>query len=174
MDLEGQLAGGHEHQPAGLAGLGVVEPFEHGEAEGERLAGAGLGLAAHVAAGQRVRDGEALDGERLHDALVSQDLHEAGGDAEVFEGEEVALGGRLDVGVVHDVADKATGGVSAAPHHVQPGRAPWTALTRASSSGVTIGPNRVTWPPGATRNFSKFHWMSPSRPSASATAVSSS
>ena len=46
---------------------------------------------------------EPLDGERLGDALVGQDLHEAGGDAEVFEGEVVALGGRLgDVGVVHE------------------------------------------------------------------------
>ena len=49
---------------------------------------------------------EPLDGERLGDALVGQDLHEAGGDAEVFEGEVVALGGRLgDVGVVHEVLD---------------------------------------------------------------------
>ena len=48
------------------------------------------------------------------------------------------------------------------------------AATSAGSSGVTIGPKRVTEPSGATRNFSKFQRMSPSWPSASATFVSSS
>ena len=42
------------------------------------------------------------------------------------------------------------------------------------SSGVTIGPKRVIEPSASTRNFSKFQRMSPSTPSASATAVSSS
>ena len=39
-----------------------------GQAEGERLARAGLGLAAHVAAGEGVGDGERLDREGLGDA----------------------------------------------------------------------------------------------------------
>ena len=122
VDLERQLAGGHEHEPARLARLGGLEALEHRQAEGEGLARAGLGLAAHVAAGEGVGDREPLDGEGLGDALVGQDLHEAGGDAEVFEGEVVALGGRLgDVGVVHEVLDKVTGGVSAAPHPAQAG-----------------------------------------------------
>ena len=50
VHLERELAGGHEHEAAGLAGLGLVEPLEEREAEGEGLARAGLGLAAHVAA----------------------------------------------------------------------------------------------------------------------------
>ena len=78
----GELAGGHEDEAAGPAGLGLVEPLEEGQAEGERLARAGLGLAAHVAAGEGVGDREALDGEGLGDALVGEGLDEAGGDAE--------------------------------------------------------------------------------------------
>ena len=47
--------------------------------------------------------------------------------------------------------------------------------TSPSFCGVTIGLYRLTIvPSGAIRNFSKFHRMSPSVPSASATAVSSS
>jgi hypothetical protein len=56
----------------------------------------------------------------------------------------------------------------------QAGRASSIAATRAGSSGATIGLNRVMLPSGPTRNFSKFQRMSPSCPSASATAVSSS
>ena len=47
------------------------------------------------------------------------------------------------------------------------------AATSPADSGSTWGRNRCTLsPPGATRNFSKFHWMSPATPSASATWVS--
>ena len=43
------------------------------------------------------------------------------------------------------------------------------APTRTGSSGVTRGRNRrTTSPSGEMRNFSKFHWMSPLSPSASA------
>ena len=113
VHLERELAGGHEHEAAGLAGLGLVESLEERQAEGERLAGAGLGLAAHVAPGERVGDRQALDGEGFDDALVGEDLDEAGGDAEGLEGEVVLLGGGgggRDVGVVHDVRDNDTGG----------------------------------------------------------------
>ena len=44
----------------------------------------------------------------------------------------------------------------------------------AGSSGTTVGAKRATTEPSAPmRNFSKFHWMSPSWPSPSATWVSS-
>ena len=43
----------------------------------------------------------------------------------------------------------------------------------AGSSGVVRGRNRAaTVPSGRTRNFSKFHWMSPTSPSASGACVS--
>ena len=49
------------------------------------------------------------------------------------------------------------------------------AFTSAGSSGVVSGRNRRTTSPSRdTRNFSKFHWMSPASPSSSACAVSSS
>ena len=41
------------------------------------------------------------------------------------------------------------------------------ALT-SGASGVVFGRNRATTvPAGSTRNFSKFHWMSPALPEAS-------
>ena len=44
----------------------------------------------------------------------------------------------------------------------------------SGASGSTIGRKRpTTSPSGETRNFSKFHWMSPALPSASAALVSS-
>jgi hypothetical protein len=49
-----------------------------------------------------------------------------------------------------------------------------TALTTSSDSGVVWGRKRATiLPSGETRNFSKFHWMSPALPWASGVAVSS-
>ena len=45
----------------------------------------------------------------------------------------------------------------------------------SGASGSTMGRKRWTISPvGETRNFSKFHWMSPASPSASGKAVSSS
>ena len=45
---------------------------EQRQAEGERLAAAGLGAAEHVAAGECVGNGPRLDGERLRDAALLQ------------------------------------------------------------------------------------------------------
>ena len=47
------------------------------------------------------------------------------------------------------------------------------AATSSGASGSTPGRKRRMVPSGDTRNFSKFHWMSPASPSASATSVSS-
>ena len=55
------------------------------------------------------------------------------------------------------------------------GRFASMASTTSGASGSVIGRKRATTsPPGATRNFSKFHWMSPALPSVSGTWVSSS
>ena len=59
-DLQGELAGGSEHQDLGGA-LAEVEALQQGQAEGRRLAGAGLGLAHQVAAEQQFGDGGLLD-----------------------------------------------------------------------------------------------------------------
>ena len=48
------------------------------------------------------------------------------------------------------------------------------AETTSGASGSVRGRNRAMGLPSAlTRNFSKFHWMSPASPSASGSAVSS-
>ena len=69
-DLHGQLAGGHEDQTARTArraactlGRGL-EPTEHGQSEGQGLAGAGGRATEYVAPGQDVGDDRGLDRER--------------------------------------------------------------------------------------------------------------
>ena len=54
--------------PWARLGSALATRCEQREAEGEGLARAGLGLAAHVAAGEGVGDGERLDGKGLVDA----------------------------------------------------------------------------------------------------------
>ena len=81
-DLQGQLAGGDEHEAGGpLRGRGG-DPLDQGEAEREGLARAGLGLAAHVAAGQGVGDAEALDGESCRQARSVEHGHQIRGHAQ--------------------------------------------------------------------------------------------
>jgi hypothetical protein len=76
LHLAGQLAGRHQDEtpgPAGGAAGGTGhQAGQHGQAEGERLAGAGLGPAEHVPAGQRVRHRPGLDRERRRDAAPLQ------------------------------------------------------------------------------------------------------
>jgi alpha-1,2-mannosyltransferase len=63
---------------------------------------------------------------------------------------------------------------SGTPTAGYPGR--WSSMTASTdgSSGSVLGRNRATTDPsGASRNFSKFHWMSPASPSASGNSVSS-
>ena len=82
VDLDGQLAGGHQDEgprPPRLAPLG---PLQEGQAEGQGLARARLGLAAHVGAGQHVADGEGLDRGGLVDALFGEGGGEVGRHAE--------------------------------------------------------------------------------------------
>ena len=91
-DLHGELAGRHEHQPERAARLGLVDDAgQHRHAEGERLAGAGAGPAADVAALHGERDGLGLDRERLGEPGGGEAVVDRGGHAEVGE-----AGRRLD------------------------------------------------------------------------------
>ena len=62
-DLDGELAGRDEDERGRGAGAGARRPHEHRQAEGERLARAGLRLAADVATRERVCDRECLNGK---------------------------------------------------------------------------------------------------------------
>ena len=84
--LLGQLARRHEDERGRVAGHRLRRGLEHGQAEGERLARAGAGLAAHVAAGERVGDRGLLDGKCLVDALGREGVDELGPQAEISEG----------------------------------------------------------------------------------------
>ncbi len=77
--LVGQLAGGDQHQPGRPRPVGRFQHLDHGQAEGEGLAGTGARPAAHVAPGEDVGDGHALDGEGLVDpALLEQGVEVLG------------------------------------------------------------------------------------------------
>ena len=84
-DLLGELTRRHEDQRRRVAGPRLLEPLQHRQPERERLARAGLRLAAHVVAGERVFDGGLLDGEGVVDALGRQGVDELGREAEVRE-----------------------------------------------------------------------------------------
>ena len=62
------------------------DPLQQRDAEAERLAGAGLGLADDVVAGQRDRQGHRLDRERVGDAGLGQRRDDVGVHVEVGEG----------------------------------------------------------------------------------------
>jgi hypothetical protein len=61
--LGGEFTGRRQHQAARHPGAGasLAQKRDHRQREARRLAGAGLGNAQHVAAGQRFRDGLGLD-----------------------------------------------------------------------------------------------------------------
>ena len=89
-DLEAELPGGHDDQRLHLGQLGL-DLLHDRDAEGEGLAGAGAGLADEVDPGQRERQAERLDGERVLDPDPGQRGQRGRGGAEV--GEAVLLGG---------------------------------------------------------------------------------
>ena len=64
LDLRCKFARWFEDQRArhARAGAPTLKPGQHGQCEGRRLAGAGLGDTEHVAPGKGVRDGFRLDG----------------------------------------------------------------------------------------------------------------
>ena len=87
--LDGELTGGDEDErlgPTGLGRGGGHRALQQRHAEGQRLARAGLGLAADVAAGEGVLHGHGLDGERGMDALLLEGLDDGRVDAQLGEG----------------------------------------------------------------------------------------
>ncbi len=112
-NLGGQFAGGHENEGVGMARLRRLHPLDQGETKSEGLARSGLGLAADVASGQGIGDGQGLDRERLGDPPLPQGGHEIVGDAERVEsgGHEHSPCRRLPM----------RGSASATPHRVTRG-----------------------------------------------------
>ena len=90
--LHREFASGDEHQTERTHGFGLGrDARQHGHAEGERLAGAGLGAAAHVVTLQRHRNGFDLNGERIGEAARGQTGVDFGRNSETSES-----GGGLD------------------------------------------------------------------------------
>jgi hypothetical protein len=109
-DLLGQLARGHEDQRAGgarAAAGGEAQAGQHRQAEGQRLAGAGGGLAQHVAPGERVGQDGGLDGEGSPDVAPLEGGDERLGQAQLGEGGAGRLGSRREgvLGVDQGVDD---------------------------------------------------------------------
>jgi hypothetical protein len=98
VDLHGEFARRRENQR--MRGLGAALGAERGDAgedrqrEGRRLAGAGLGDAEHVAAGEIMRDRLGLDRLGRGQACGERALEEGAGDAEGLEA-AVGFGGGL-------------------------------------------------------------------------------
>ncbi len=102
-DLDRELTGGDDDEGLRLARLvelleallaGAGDVLEQRDAEAERLASAGLGLADDVVALHRHGEGHRLDGEGVGDARLGEGLHDLRLDAEVREG---AVRGRRGV-----------------------------------------------------------------------------
>ena len=86
MHLEGQLAGGTRMMRAGARGAACArDAGHHGQAEGERLAGAGLAAAEHVGPASMSGMVARWMGNGLVDALAGQARHERLGQAEQRE-----------------------------------------------------------------------------------------
>ncbi len=87
-DLGGELAGRLEDQRARhpCAGAPILQERQHRQGEGGGLAGAGLGDAEHVAAGEHMRDGLGLDRRRLGVAGRGDGLEDLVAQSEVGKG----------------------------------------------------------------------------------------
>ncbi len=83
--LDGQFAGGHQHECHRGACGAAVESFEDGQGECGGLAGAGGSLAEHVAPGEHGRDGFALDGSGFFVAEGHQGVEQFRAQAERTE-----------------------------------------------------------------------------------------
>ncbi|HMS57696.1 MAG TPA: hypothetical protein PKA49_02490 [Tepidiformaceae bacterium] len=93
-DLHRELPRRDEDERGRVAGPALAAASEHGDAEGERLARTGARLAADIAAGESIGDGEELDRRRLGDARSREHLHHGGCDAERSESGFIGSGGR--------------------------------------------------------------------------------
>src|SRR6478672_11729173 len=110
-DLHRELTRRREDQGVRLArparGLALEQSRDERQAERERLAGAGLATAEHVAPREGVGDGRGLDGEGRGDALAGEALDDPLGQA---EGGEAVVGRYVD-GTVGDVGAGGLGPV---------------------------------------------------------------
>jgi hypothetical protein len=128
LHLLGELAGRDEDQTARGAAVALAadEAGEQRQAEGEGLARAGGAAAEDVPAGEGVRDGAGLDGERGVQLAARERRHEALGQAERGEGRgrRVGLGGsRVGGGVEGELevgGDGRTGGREEPPLRGRP------------------------------------------------------
>ena len=93
-DLQRQLTRRHEHHGQRTASVGFArQAGEHRHTEGQRLAGAGLGTAAHVATSERDRDRLGLDRERSGEAGGRETHVDLGRHPDVDErGRDVGVG----------------------------------------------------------------------------------
>ena len=89
LHLRRQLTGGHEHKRSRAAvtdgPLGVHQPGDDRQGEGERLARTGTALTEHVTAAQGVGQGGCLDRERREQALAGERLAQRVGYTELGE-----------------------------------------------------------------------------------------
>jgi hypothetical protein len=85
LDLGGELTRRGEDEGAGPSGPRLADALGEGDAERQRLARAGGGPAADVAAGERRRDRHRLDRKRVGDAAGGEGGDGGRGDAEVGE-----------------------------------------------------------------------------------------
>ena len=81
-DLVGEFTGRREHEAARTASSRALHLHQQGQAEGQRLAGAGGCAGADVASGDRVRDGRGLYIEGGGEAEFVEQVGEALGDAQ--------------------------------------------------------------------------------------------
>jgi hypothetical protein len=87
-DLRGELTGGEHDEATRVSGpaRAAGQPGEDGQAEGQRLAGAGAGTTEHVVAGQRVGNDRQLHGSGDGDLATTQDVDDRGVEGQVGEG----------------------------------------------------------------------------------------
>ena len=161
-DLERQLTGRGDDEGLRLVGVsevGVVDvvrgdgALQHGDPEGQRLAGAGAGLADQVGAQQGDREGHLLDGEGSGDAGALERVTDLGEDPELAERGQwsVAFVSQPRVGSRwsrSDAADSSelpggAGALTASAAHMLAGR-PLACVVIGSDieSGVGAGPSR--------------------------------
>ena len=165
VDLHRQLTGRQQHEATRCGGAAlellhlttgapeiVGDAHEHREAEAERLARTGLGLAADVAPGQGVGDGHGLDGERRLDAVLGERVAEVLADAERDEGRI----GRIGVVLGRDVVGLKRGSAGGGGHGIF---FLWL-VGPATSSEEEMGPE--AGPPRADRSIFS---LPPGRPS---------
>ena len=137
-DLDRELAGRHQHDALRRAAP-HLDAAQHRQREGRGLAGAGLGLAEHVVAGQQHRDGGRLDRRRRFVADLGQRPEHGGTQAEVVERD-----GRSDGACSHGGLRRAAS-ATARPSGTCP-RVP-----RAPARGPASRPRPVPWLGGGGR-----------------------